>query len=59
MTDSNNPSAGKRLYIVTYGCQMNLRDSEVVAGLMKKAGFKLVDILDKADIVIFNTCSVR
>ncbi|MCX5708120.1 MAG: tRNA (N6-isopentenyl adenosine(37)-C2)-methylthiotransferase MiaB, partial [Candidatus Omnitrophica bacterium] len=43
----------------TFGCQMNVRDSEVVAGILKQAGYSLVDDQDKADIVIFNTCSVR
>jgi tRNA-2-methylthio-N6-dimethylallyladenosine synthase len=49
----------KKVFIQTLGCQMNVRDSEVVAGLLSKAGYSLVGDQDKADIVIFNTCSVR
>jgi tRNA-2-methylthio-N6-dimethylallyladenosine synthase len=49
----------KSIYIKSFGCQMNVRDSEVVAGLLSQAGYSLVDDQDKADIVIFNTCSVR
>lgn len=48
-----------KVYIKTFGCQMNLRDSEVVAGLLEKSGYKLTDTPEKAYIVIFNTCSVR
>jgi len=49
----------KKIYIRTFGCQMNVRDSEVVAGLLKQAGYSLTEEEGKADIVIFNTCSVR
>ncbi len=48
-----------KVYIRTFGCQMNVRDSEVIAGLIKNAGYALVDDPEKADIVMFNTCSVR
>ena len=49
----------KNLYIETYGCQMNVADSEVVAAVMKLAGYELCDSLDAADAVFLNTCSVR
>jgi tRNA-2-methylthio-N6-dimethylallyladenosine synthase len=49
----------KKVFIRTLGCQMNVRDSEVVSGIIKQAGYSLVDDDKKADIVIFNTCSVR
>jgi tRNA-2-methylthio-N6-dimethylallyladenosine synthase len=49
----------KKVFIKTFGCQMNVRDSEVVAGLLNKAGYKLTDSPEKAEIIIFNTCSVR
>ena len=49
----------KKLYIETYGCQMNVADSEVVASVMKMAGYETVDSLDEADAVFLNTCSVR
>ena len=49
----------KRLYIETYGCQMNVADSEVVASVMQMAGYETIDNLDEADAVFLNTCSVR
>lgn len=49
----------KEVYIRTFGCQMNERDSEVIAGLLKNAGHKICDNDKDADIIIFNTCSVR
>ena len=49
----------KRLYIETWGCQMNLHQSEEVAGVMTRAGYTLVDRLDAADVVLFNGCMVR
>jgi len=49
----------KKVFIRSYGCQMNVRDSEVVCGLLQKEGYKLVDDPEMADIIIFNTCSVR
>ena len=49
----------KKLYIETYGCQMNVADSEVVASVMQMAGYESTDCLDEADAVFLNTCSVR
>ena len=49
----------KKLYIETYGCQMNVADSEVVASVMQMAGYEMTEILDEADAVFLNTCSVR
>ena len=49
----------KRLFIETYGCQMNVADSEVVASVMKMAGYELCESADDADAVFLNTCSVR
>ena len=49
----------KKLYIETYGCQMNVADSEVVASVMKMAGYEVCGNLDEADAVFLNTCSVR
>ena len=49
----------KKLYIETYGCQMNVADSEVVASVMQMAGYETTDSLDDADAVFLNTCSVR
>ncbi len=49
----------KKLHIETYGCQMNVADSEVVASIMQMAGYELCDDIDAADAVFLNTCSVR
>ena len=49
----------KKLYIETYGCQMNVADSEVVASVMQMAGYEPTESLDEADAVFLNTCSVR
>ena len=49
----------KQLYIETYGCQMNVADSEVVASIMQMADYELCDDIDKADAVFLNTGSVR
>jgi len=52
-------SAIKKVFIRTYGCQMNMRDSEMVCGLLQNAGYAICDHPDKADVIIVNTCSVR
>ena len=49
----------KKLYIETYGCQMNVADSEVVASVMQMAGYETTDDISQADAVLLNTCSVR
>ena len=49
----------KKLYIETYGCQMNVADSEVIASVMKMADYESQDSIEGADAVLLNTCSVR
>ena len=49
----------KKLKILTYGCQMNVADSERMAGLLKKIGYTLTDDADRADLILINTCCVR
>ena len=49
----------KKLFIETYGCQMNVADSEVIASVMQMAGYSVVETLDEADAVFMNTCSIR
>ena len=49
----------KHLFIETYGCQMNVADSEVIASVMKMAGYETCDSLEQADAILLNTCSVR
>lgn len=52
-------SAGKKLYIETVGCQMNVLDSEMVVADLRKHGYRLTHLPEEADALIFNTCSVR
>lgn len=60
MTDKINDAAMTgRLYIETYGCQMNVADSEVVAAVMATAGYDMTDDIEDADAVLLNTCSIR
>ena len=49
----------RSLYIETFGCQMNVADSEVIAAVLAQAGYRTVDSVDEADAVILNTCSIR
>ena len=59
--DFKSATAGdsKKLFIETYGCQMNVADSEVIASVMQMAGYDMADTLEEADAVFLNTCSVR
>ena len=57
--DSMRKIRMKKLFIETYGCQMNVADSEVVASVMQMAGYEPCDKVDDADAVFLNTCSVR
>ena len=52
-------ATGLKFYIETYGCQMNVADSEVVAAIMQTTDAELTDNLDEANIIILNTCSIR
>jgi tRNA-2-methylthio-N6-dimethylallyladenosine synthase len=58
-TDSGAPAAKPKVYIETVGCQMNMLDSELVIGTLRKTGYDLTDSLTDADVMLFNTCSVR
>src|SRR5690554_1205576 len=58
-TDSKSALNDKKLFIETYGCQMNVADSEVVASIMEMDGFEITDTITEADAVFVNTCSVR
>jgi tRNA-2-methylthio-N6-dimethylallyladenosine synthase len=49
----------KKIYVETYGCQMNMADSEVVLSVMNKAGFTQTDISTDADVIFVNTCAIR
>tara|TARA_Y100001933_G_scaffold158611_1_gene156948 strand:- start:6922 stop:8385 length:1464 start_codon:yes stop_codon:yes gene_type:complete len=54
-----NEKNGRKLYIESYGCQMNFSDSEIVASILAKEGFNTTQNLDDADLVLVNTCSIR
>jgi len=49
----------KKLFIESYGCQMNMNDSEIVAAILDKEGYNTTQILEEADLVLVNTCSIR
>lgn len=51
--------AGRKLYIETYGCQMNVGDTEIVVSLMQREGYVYTDTVDQADVILINTCSIR
>lgn len=48
-----------KVFIETYGCQMNVYDSELVLSILKKEGYELCDSIDSADLILVNTCSIR
>jgi len=58
-TDFKSALNDKKLFIETYGCQMNVADSEVVASIMQMDGFELTEDINAADAIFVNTCSVR
>ena len=59
LTYAAGDAGQKKLFIETYGCQMNVADSEVVASVMKMAGYDVTDDIESADAVLINTCSIR
>lgn len=54
-----NTGASRKLYIESYGCQMNFSDSEIVASILSKNGFDTTSDIQQADVVFLNTCSIR
>lgn len=52
-------TVNKRIYVETYGCQMNLADTEIVYGILNKNGFPKTNEIEKADVILLNTCSIR
>lgn len=51
--------SGRKLYIETYGCQMNVGDTEIVVSIMQQEGYRYTEVLEEADVVLINTCSIR
>jgi tRNA-2-methylthio-N6-dimethylallyladenosine synthase len=58
-TGEESTGKSKKLYIESYGCQMNFSDSEIVASIMKKNGFDTTSDFEQADVIFLNTCSIR
>ena len=56
---TENPSNGKKMYIESYGCQMNFSDSEIVASILAKEGFESTKDYKSSDLILLNTCSIR
>ena len=52
-------NGGKKMYIESYGCQMNFSDSEIVTSILSGEGFSTTNNMEKADLVFVNTCSIR
>lgn len=59
LVTNNVDGNSKKLFIESYGCQMNLNDSEIVASILSKEGFNTTHLLEEADLVLVNTCSIR
>lgn len=57
--ESNNIFAGKKYYIKTYGCQMNVHDSEEIKSLIESLGYTETDNYEESDLIILNTCAIR
>ena len=55
----NETQTGKKLYIESYGCQMNFADSEIVASVLGNEGYTTTTNMEEADLVFLNTCSIR
>ncbi len=51
--------SGRKLFVETYGCQMNVGDSEIVVSLLQKEGYIYTQSIDEADVILINTCSIR
>ena len=59
MLDSHNVKTSKKLFLESYGCQMNFSDSEIVASILNKEGFSTTENYEEADLIFLNTCSIR
>ena len=57
--NNTSTSNGRKVYIESYGCQMNFSDSEIVASILEKDGYETTRLVEEADIIFVNTCSIR
>ena len=59
IASKNNPQNSRKVFIETYGCQMNVSDSELMSGILSQAGHKTVTDINAADVILLNTCAIR
>ena len=59
LENTTSSRVNKKMYIESYGCQMNFSDSEIVASILQKVGYKTTHFLNDADLILLNTCSIR
>lgn len=59
ITVDENPNATRKLYIESYGCQMNFSDSEIVVSILKEEGFATTSQIEQAELILLNTCAIR
>ena len=59
LENTTSSSVNKKMFIESYGCQMNFSDSEIVASILQKVGYETTNILNDADLILLNTCSIR
>jgi tRNA-2-methylthio-N6-dimethylallyladenosine synthase len=59
LTTASKSGNNKKLFIESYGCQMNFSDSEIVASILADQGYNTTNRLEEADLVLVNTCSIR
>ena len=59
LNPDNGTKSAKKLYIESYGCQMNFSDSEIVASVLGNEGYSTTTNMDEADLIFLNTCSIR
>ena len=58
-TSREGEGHGNRVYVETYGCQMNIADGELMEGVLEKQGYSVVDAPEEADVILINTCAIR
>tara|TARA_Y200000002_G_scaffold370561_1_gene366238 strand:+ start:770 stop:2254 length:1485 start_codon:yes stop_codon:yes gene_type:complete len=59
LSNDSNSKGTKKMFIESYGCQMNFSDSEIVASILAEAGYQITNELNEADLILVNTCSIR
>jgi|GEM_PF-5895834 len=59
ISSGTNTAHQRKLYVETYGCQMNVNDTEIVQGVMNNHGYTMTDTPESADVILLNTCAIR